>query len=456
MSRHRNRKPKGIQNSPLIETTIESLTLEGQGVAHVDGKAVFIAGALPGETVAFRYTSHKPKHDIGKVETILTPSPDRVEPKCEHFGVCGACSWQHMSLEAQIQHKQKAMLNNLKHIGKAEPASVFAPLTADGWAYRRKARLGAKWVHKKQKALVGFREKEGGFLAELNRCEILHPSIGEHLTDFQELIASMEARESIPQIEVAVGDADNATALVFRHMEPLSESDTDKLLAFAKQFNYQLYLQPKGPETVHCLYRPLSVVEGNDPALYYEHPQFNTKVGFMPLDFIQVNQPLNRKMVARALELLAPEPTDTVLDLFCGLGNFTLPLARLAAQVIGVEGEQTMVERARAAAHANGIHNTDYHVCNLMGDNLQHEPWLKKNRYDKILLDPPRAGAKEIIAHFGKLNAGRIVYVSCDPATLARDTYELVHEHGYRLVGAGVMDMFPHTSHVESIAVFEK
>jgi 23S rRNA (uracil1939-C5)-methyltransferase len=449
MSRHRNRKPKGVQNSPLIETTIESLTLEGQGVAHVDGKTVFIDGALPGETVAFRYTSHKQKHDIGKVETILTPSPDRVEPRCEHFGVCGACSWQHISLEAQIRYKQRAMLDNLKHIGKVEPETVFAPLTADGWAYRRKARLGAKWVRKKDKALVGFREKEGGFLAELNRCEILHPSLGEHLLDFQALIASLDARESIPQIETAVGDGDNATALIFRHMEELSEGDTEKLLAFGKEFNYQIYLQPKGPETVHCIYP-------ENPELYYEHPHFNTKVGFMPLDFIQVNQPLNRAMVARALELLAPEPTDTVLDLFCGLGNFTLPLARMAAQVIGVEGEQTMVERARAAAHANGIMNTDYHVCNLMGDKLQHEPWLKKNRYDKILLDPPRAGAKEIIAHFGKLNAGRIVYVSCDPATLARDTYELVHEHGYRLVGAGVMDMFPHTSHVESIAVFEK
>ena len=447
MSRHR--KPKGVQNSPLVETTIESLTLEGQGVTHIDGKTVFIDGALPGETVAFRYTSYKQKHDIGKVENILTPSPDRVEPRCEHFGVCGACSWQHISLEAQIRYKQRAMLDNLKHIGKAVPETVFAPLTADGWAYRRKARLGAKWVRKKDKALVGFREKEGGFLAELNRCEILHPSIGEHLLDFQALIASLDARESVPQIEVAVGDGDNAAALIFRHMEALSEGDTDKLLAFGKQFKYQIYLQPKGPETVHCLYP-------ENPELYYEHPQFNTRVNFMPLDFIQVNQSLNRAMVARALELLAPEPTDTVLDLFCGLGNFTLPLARMAAQVIGVEGEQTMVERACAAAHANGIMNTDYQVCNLMGDKLQHEPWLKKNRYDKILLDPPRAGAKEIIAHFGKLNAGRIVYVSCDPATLARDTYELVHEHGYRLVGAGVMDMFPHTSHVESIAVFEK
>ncbi len=442
----RNRKPRGVQNSPLVEAHIESLTLEGQGVARIDGKAVFIEGALPGETVAFRYTSYKQKHDEGKVETVLVPSSERVEPKCAHFGVCGACTWQHIALDAQIQHKQQAMLNNLKHIGKVEPESVFEPLVADGWAYRRKARLGVRWVKAKGKALVGFREKDGRFLADLSRCEILHPTLGEHLTDFQDLITGLEARETIPQIEVAVGD--NATALVVRHMEPLSDSDRTQLLEFAREFNYQLYLQPKGPDTVHCIY-PQS------PELYYEHPQFNTRVKFAPLDFFQVNQALNRKMVVRALELLAPQPTDTVLDLFCGLGNFTLPLARQAAEVIGVEGDMAMVERARAAAHANDIHNTDYYACNLMAEDLGREPWLKR-RYDKILLDPPRAGAKEVIAHMGKLKASRIVYVSCDPATLARDAGELVHTHGYCLVGAGVMDMFPHTSHVESIAVFER
>lgn len=442
----RNRKPRGVQNSPLVEAHIESLTLEGQGVARIDGKAVFIEGALPGETVAFRYTSYKQKHDEGKVETLLVPSSERVEPKCAHFGVCGACTWQHIALDAQIQHKQQAMLNNLKHIGKVEPESVFEPLVADGWAYRRKARLGVRWVKAKGKALVGFREKDGRFLADLSRCEILHPTLGEHLTDFQDLITGLEARETIPQIEVAVGD--NATALVVRHMEPLSDSDRTQLLEFAREFNYQLYLQPKGPDTVHCIY-PQS------PELYYEHPQFNTRVKFAPLDFFQVNQALNRKMVVRALELLAPQPTDTVLDLFCGLGNFTLPLARQAAEVIGVEGDMAMVERARAAAHANDIHNTDYYACNLMAEDLGRESWLKR-RYDKILLDPPRAGAKEVIAHMGKLKANRIVYVSCDPATLARDAGELVHTHGYCLVGAGVMDMFPHTSHVESIAIFER
>lgn len=444
MSRHR--KPKGVQNSPLLEAQVESLTLEGQGIARVDGKAVFIEGALPQESVTFRYTSHKAKHDEAKVESVLVASPERVQPKCPHFGVCGACSWQHIALTAQIQHKQQAMLNNLKHLGKVEPESVFEPLVADGWAYRRKARLGVRWVKQKGKALVGFREKEGRFLADLTRCEILYPTIGEHLTDFQNLMSSLDAREVIPQIEIAVGD--NATALVIRHLEALSASDKEKLQHFAREFNYQLYLQPKGPETIHCIYP-------ENPSLYYEHPAFNTRVHFTPLDFFQVNQSLNRKMVARALELLAPQADETVLDLFCGLGNFTLPLARHAQQVIGVEGDAAMVQRAKAAALANDIHNTDYVVSNLMADDVGREPWLKQ-RYDKILLDPPRAGAKEIIPHLGKLKAKRIVYVSCDPATLARDAGELVHTYGYRLTGAGVMDMFPHTSHVESIAVFEK
>lgn len=445
MSR-RQRKTRGVKNSPLVETYIESLTLEGLGVAHLDGKAVFIEGGLPGERVAFRYTSYKQKYDEGRVETVLEASNDRVEPKCAHFGVCGGCSWQHIALEAQIRYKQQAMLDSLKHLGHVEPEIVFEPLSASGWGYRRKARLGARWVHKKEKALVGFREKQGGLLADLERCEVLHPSVGERLPELKALVGRLDARESLPQIEVAVGD--HATALVVRHMEPLSAADQEQLLAFAQQYDFQLYLQPKGPDTVHRVWPA-------EAQLYFAHPEFDTRVDFQPLDFFQVNQPLNRKMVARALELLAPQANETVLDLFCGLGNFTLPLARQALQVTGVEGEAAMVERARAAAQANGIYNTDYYACNLMADDLSQEPWLKRH-YDKILLDPPRAGAREVIAHLSKLAAQRIVYVSCHPGTLARDAAELVQTHGYRLVGAGVMDMFPHTAHVESIAVFER
>lgn len=445
MSR-RQHKTRGVQNSPLVEAQVESLTLEGKGVARVEGKTVFIDGALPQEKVAFRYTSYKANYDEGRVETVLEASPDRVEPKCAHFAICGGCSWQHISLDAQIRYKQQILLENLQHIGKVQPETVFEPLTADGWGYRRKARLSARWVRKKQVALVGFREKAGGLVAEISRCEILHPLVGERITDLQALVTSLDARETLPQIEVAIGD-DEVVALVVRHMEPLSEADLSKLQNFAREFQFELYLQPAGPQSMH------KVV--GERELYYGHPQFDTRVRFEPLDFIQVNQSLNRKMVIRALDLLAVQPTDTVLDLFCGLGNFTLPLARQAAQVIGVEGDQAMVERARAAAQANGLYNTDYYACNLMAEDLSKEPWLKRT-YDRILLDPPRAGAKEVIPHLGKLKAKRIVYVSCDPATLARDAGELVNTQGYKLLGAGVMDMFPHTAHVESIAVFER
>ncbi|MFI0399302.1 MAG: 23S rRNA (uracil(1939)-C(5))-methyltransferase RlmD [Thiolinea sp.] len=443
MSR-RQHKPRGVQNSPLVEAEISSLTLEGKGVARVNGKTVFIEGALPEEKVAFRYTSYKANYDEGRVETVLSASPNRVEPKCQHFAICGGCSWQHISLEAQILYKQQILLDNLLHIGKVQPETVFEPLTADGWAYRRKARLGARWVRKKQQVLVGFREKNGGLLADISRCEVLHPLVGERITALKDLATSLDARDTLPQIEVSIGD-DDVAALVVRHMQPLSAGDSEKLLNFAREFNFELYLQPAGPQTVHKVY--------GERSLAYLHPHFNTRVQFEPLDFIQVNQALNRKMVMRALELLELKSTDTVLDLFCGLGNFTLPLARQAAQVIGVEGDQAMVERARAAAHANELQNTDYYVCNLMSEDLSKEPWLKRS-YDRILLDPPRAGAKEVIPHLGKLKAERIVYVSCDPATLARDAGELVHTQGYKLLGAGVMDMFPHTAHVESIAVF--
>lgn len=440
-----SRRSGKFKPRPPAEAVIESMTLEGKGIAHLDGKTVFIEGGIPGETVIFNYVRSKSKYDEGQVSEVLQASPERVEPKCPHYGVCGGCSWQHIAPAAQINYKQQAMLDNLQRVGKVEPETVFAPLTAEPWSYRRKARLGVRYVRKKERTLVGFRERDGRFLADMQRCEILHPSVGEHLVAFQALINGLDCRAGLPQIEVAVGD--HATALIFRHMEPLSVEDHEALRSFGEQNNYQIYLQPKGPDTVHCIW-PQS------PELYYEHPQFATRVDFGPQDFFQVNQPLNQKMVARAVELLEPQAGDKVLDLFCGLGNFTLPIAKNVAHVTGVEGDQVMVKRARQTALANGVENTDYYACDLMGD-MQGEPWLKQ-AFDKILLDPPRAGAKEVIEHFSKLGAQRIVYVSCHPGTLARDAGELVHTHGYRLVGAGVMDMFPHTAHVESIAVFEK
>lgn len=450
MARRRSRKQKLPQDP--VKASIESLSHEGRGVAHIDGKATFISGALPGEDVTFIYTSKRRSHDEGKIEEVLKASPDRVEPKCIHYAICGGCSLQHLSSRAQIRYKQKAMLESLQHLGKVEPEDVFEPITGDVWAYRRKARLGAKFVIKKDKVLLGFRERHGGFLADTDSCEVLHESVASQLKAMQAMMYRMQSRDQIPQIEVAVGD--NATALIVRHLKPLPQADQQLWLDLAKENSYQLYLQPKGPDTVHCIWPDPSEKK---PDLYYEHPQFDTKVHFGPQDFFQVNSSINRQMVPRAVELLKLTGEQRVLDLFCGLGNFTLPIARKAAHVTGVEGDLVMVKRARQTALDNGIDNTDYFACNLMGSELElkSEPWLKQ-QYDCILLDPPRSGAKEIIAHFGKLKAKRVVYVSCHPATLARDAGELVHTHGYTLMGAGIMDMFPHTAHVESIAVFER
>ena len=428
-----------------VEAVIESMSLEGKGITHIDGKAVFVGGALPGEKVMFKYTAINRKFDEAYVSEVLEASEDRVEPGCPHFQICGGCSMQHMAVENQIHHKQKAMLDALEHIGKVKPETVFEPMVGEPWGYRRKARLGVRHVRKKNKVLVGFRERSGGFLADIDSCKVLHPSVGDKLVDFQALIIQMEAKESIPQIEVAVGDT--ATALVFRHLEPLTDADQQLLIDFGKAHDFQIYLQPKGPTTVHCIWP-------ENPSLFYEHPEFDTKVAFGPQDFFQVNSSINRKMVPRAVDLLALDGSQKVLDLFCGLGNFTLPIAKNAAEVVGVEGDIVMVQRAKQTALDNGVSNTSYYAFDLTSD-VQSEPWMKQ-RYDRILLDPPRSGAKEVIEHFGKLKAERIVYVSCHPGTLARDADELVNKQGYRLVGAGVMDMFPHTAHVESIAVFER
>jgi len=428
-----------------VETVIESMSLEGKGITHIDGKAVFVGGALPGEKVMFKYTAINRKFDEAYVDEVLEASEDRVEPGCPHFQICGGCSMQHMAVENQIHHKQKAMLDALEHIGKVTPETVFEPMVGDHWGYRRKARLGVRHVRKKNKVLVGFRERSGGFLADIDSCKVLHPSVGEKLTDFQDLIMQMEAKETIPQIEVAVGD--EATALVFRHLEPLNDKDLQLLIEFGKTHDFQIYLQPKGPTTVHCVWP-------ENPGLFYEHPEFDTKVMFAPQDFFQVNSSINRKMVPRAVELLELDGSQKVLDLFCGLGNFTLPIAKNAAEVVGVEGDNIMVQRAKQTALDNGISNTSYFAFDLTAD-VKSEPWMKQ-KYDRILLDPPRSGAKEVIEQFGKLGASRIVYVSCHPGTLARDAEELVSKQGYHLVGAGVMDMFPHTAHVESIAVFER
>jgi 23S rRNA (uracil1939-C5)-methyltransferase len=429
-----------------VRANIETLSHDGRGVTHIDGKAVFIHGALPGEEVEFIYTKKQRRFDEGNAVTILKASPDRVEPRCAHFSICGGCSLQHQSPQAQIASKQQTLFDAFERIGKVQPERVLPPLTTDDpWGYRRKARLGVKYVHKKGKVLVGFRERGSGFLADLEKCHVLHPRVGELLLPLAGLIESLSIREQVPQIEVAIGDHDSL--LIFRILAALTAEDSDRLIEFGKTHDQIIYIQEGGPDTV----KPL---QGEPHELTYALPDYHLEVYFQPNDFTQVNSELNRLMIGRAMQLLQPEPEDSVLDLFCGLGNFTMPIARKAREVVGVEGDAGLVERARRNAQRNGISNTRYFTANLY-ESLTKEPWLKSS-FDKALLDPPRSGALEVLEHLPKLGIDRIVYVSCYPGTLARDAGELVHKHGYRLRAAGVMDMFPHTSHVESIALFER
>ena len=427
------------------EAVVESLSHDGKGICRVEGKAIFVAGALPGERIRFSFRPEKRKYDEGALLEVLQASPDRIEAKCKHYGVCGGCSFMHLSSEKQIEAKQQVLLDGLKHIGKVQAAEILPPITTHPWGYRRKARLGVKFVHKKEKVLVGFRERNAPFLAELEQCEVLHPDAGLRLTSLAGLIRSLSCYDKIAQIEVAI--AEETSAFVFRNLVELTGDDEEKLVNYAQQEGIAIYIQPGGPDTVRPLYPPA-------PRLFYRLADYDVTLDFEPTDFTQVNQDINPKMVAQALELLELNENDKVLELFCGLGNFTLPMARTAKHVTGVEGDAELITRANQNAERNGISNTDLHVANLMED-VSDSSWLKKD-YDKLLLDPPRSGAKEILPLLEKLNIDRIVYVSCNPSTLARDAGVLVNEMGYRLDKAGIMDMFPHTAHVESIALFTK
>ena len=429
---------------PVDRVTIESLAHDGRGVAHIDGKAVFIEGALPGELIGFEYLATHSKFDEGRATGIHQASADRVTPRCPHFGICGGCSLQYLEAGAQIRAKQQVLLDNLQRIGGVVPEDILPPLTGPVWGYRNKARLGVKYVIKKGRVLVGFRERRAPYVADLTRCEVLHPSVGERIDQLATLLGELEGRARIPQIEVAVGDA--ATALVFRHLDPLSAADQARLQGFADELRMHVYLQPAGPDTVHAL-MPV------DSILSYSLPEQEVELRFRPNDFTQVNSVINRQMVARVLEMLALDRSDTVLDLFCGLGNFTLPMARLAGSVTGVEGEAGLVDRARDNARLNGLDNIEMHVADLSADQ-RHVAWAGGG-YNKVLLDPPRSGAVGVLDVLGNIHPQRLVYVSCHPGSLARDAGILVSTYGYRLRAAGVMDMFPHTAHVESIALFE-
>ena len=427
------------------EVDITDLTHDGRGVAHVEGKAMFVAGALPGERAVVHVGARHRNYDEARVDTLLTRSPDRVEPRCPHFGHCGGCALQHLAPAAQIAAKQRVLAENFERIGKVEPARWLDALTADEWGYRRKGRLSVKWVPKKGKVLVGFREDNPRFVADLSECHTLLPEVGTRIAAIGELVTSLDAKQSIAQIEIAAGD--ETVALVFRNLQPLSESDAAKLVAFGRAHDLAILLQPGGPDSVHALW-PEAV------RLAFRIEDANVEIEFRPLDFVQVNAGMNRRMIARALDLLDPRPEERVLDLFCGLGNFTLPVARRAGSVVGLEGDLGLVARARTNASANGIANVEFAAADLAADQ-RGVPWAVRD-YDKLLLDPPRSGAAAVLEYLPRKSARRIVYVSCHPGSLARDAGTLVERHGFKLKAAGVMDMFPHTAHVESIALFER
>lgn len=428
------------------EVTIESLSHEGRGICHIDGKTVFIDNALPGEHVRFKYISVRRKFDQGTAIEILSPSEYRVTPPCEHADICGGCSLQHVQTSFQISHKQAVMLEQLQHIGKVQPAEVLAPLTGPTLGYRHKARLGVKYVLKKERVLVGFREKRSSFIADIEQCEVLHPAVGKLITPLKALVSELSIYNQIPQIEVAIGE--QCTVLIFRELQRHSADDLNKLCRFEQEHDVLIYLQADGPESIE----PISADKQH--TLSYRLDEHDVKIQFSANDFTQVNFAINCAMIGRVMQLLAPAPSDNILDLFCGLGNFTLPLARYAGTVVGVEGATSLVEKARLNAQNNDLHNVSFHAVDLARLNI--EEVFMRGRYNKLLLDPPRTGAQEIITQLDLTGVERLVYVSCNPATLARDAGILVNDKGFSLKQAGVMDMFPHTTHVESLAVFEK
>ncbi|MBO9353656.1 23S rRNA (uracil(1939)-C(5))-methyltransferase RlmD [Bordetella petrii] len=429
---------------------IESLDLEARGIARRDGKVVFVEGALPAERVTATTVRRKPSYEIARVEDILRPSALRVAPRCPHFGVCGGCAMQHLEPSAQVAIKQRALEDTFWHVGKLRPQRMLPPLHGPTWGYRYRARLSVRVVPKKGGVLVGFHERKSSYVADMRECHVLPPHVSRMLMPLRAMIAAMSAPTRMPQIEVALGDG--VTVLVLRHLEPLTDGDLAVLRQFAAQHGVQWWLQPKGPDTVHPL----------DPAhadtLAYTMPEFGLRMPYRPTDFTQVNHAINRTMVSRALMLLDVQPEDRVADLFCGLGNFTLPLATRGRVAVGVEGSKALTDRALAAAAQHGLAGrTDFATLNLFEIDVE---WLRGLGYfDRMLIDPPREGAQAVAQALALLapeeRPRRIVYVSCNPATLARDAAIMVHEGGYALKSAGVINMFPHTGHVESIAVFE-
>jgi len=438
MGRRRKFKAKSY------ELEIESLSHEGRGIAHLEDKVIFVSGALPGEKVVANRSFSRAKFEEADVEEILVASAKRIEPKCEVFGICGGCSFQHLSSDDQIAAKGEWLKDVFLKQAKIEPKNWLKPLQVESWGYRRKARLGIRFVRKKDKVLVGFREKKSSFIANMNRCEVLHPSIGENLEVLAEAIEKLSIRENVPQFEVAI--AEDATILILRHLEPLTAKDEQVLIDCANELGIYFYTQSGGIDTV----KPLDKAA----KLTYSHPEHDVVMEFLPTDFTQVNFNLNHKMVSLAIDMLELNKDDEVIDLFCGLGNFTLPIARYAKHVVGIEGDKGLIERSKQNASNNQIGNAEFYQADLFKE-VEGFSWFRGKKYNKALIDPARSGAIEIVELLPKLGVERLVYVSCNPATLARDSEKLI-ELGYTLDTAGVMDMFPQTAHVESIALFTK
>nr|WP_283161361.1 23S rRNA (uracil(1939)-C(5))-methyltransferase RlmD [Xanthomonas nasturtii] len=445
--RHVARTRNRFDRTPF-QTAITDLSHDGRGVARRDGeggKVTFISGALPGELVRAEPTARSRHFEEAKTVEVLEASPQRVTPRCPHFGLCAGCVLQHLDESQQIVAKQRVLMDNLERIGHVTPQAVLPALSGDNWGYRRKGRFSVRRVEKKDKTLVGFRELDPRFVADLSVCYTVIPQIGDKIPLLAALVESMDGKRDIPQIEFIAGD--ETVALTIRHMQPLSERDQQAWIAFAQEHGFAIFLQPGGVDSVHPLW-PLDV------PLSFRLPQWDVKLAFQPLDFIQVNASLNQKMIAHALALLDTKPDDRVLDLFCGLGNFTLPLARVVREVVGVEGDAGLVARAKENARRNGLDNAQFYAADLTQDQ-RNASWMRQG-FDKLLLDPPRSGALEVLQQLPLKTFERIVYVSCHPGSLARDAGYLVNEQGFTLVSAGAMDMFPHTAHVESVAVFEK
>ena len=427
----------------MVRLSVTALDAAGHGIArNAGGKVVFVEGALGGETVDAQVLRSRPKFDIARTVTVLRAASGRRAPPCPWYESCGGCAIQHADARTQVAAKQRWLEDCLERIGRARPEAMLAPIYGEEWGYRRRARLSVRYVESKGGAMVGFRERRSTFVADMQSCLVLPAHVSALIPELRALVGRLSIRERVPQIEVAVGD--EAVVLVFRHLQPLSGDDQALLRRFADAARVQVWLQPRGPESA-APFHPES-----PPALYYALPEFGVRISFRPTDFTQVNHPVNRLLVSRAVRLLDPQPGERIADLFCGLGNFSLPLAARGAQVIGLEGSPALVERARANALANGL-TAQFEAANLFEPNLA--PW---GAFDKLLLDPPREGAIELAKSLPQAWPRRIVYVSCDASTLARDAGVLVNTKGFRLAAAGVVNMFPHTAHVESIALFER